>query len=113
MITSATASIPSPIRQLVISTRGPSAPLGFLDHAVEIGAHERRQVGFVDHEQIGANHAGPRLRGMSSPPATSMTNIQKSVRSREKVEARLSPPLSSRISSTPESAAPVRRRLRC
>ena len=51
---------------------------------------------------------GPRFRGISSPPATSMTNIQKSVRSREKVEAGLSPPLSSRISRRPGNAAPVR-----
>ena len=49
---------------------------------------------------------GPRLRGMSSPPATSITKIHQSTRSREKVEARLSPPLSIRI--TPRREGPSR-----
>ncbi len=44
---------------------------------------------------------GPRLRGMSSPPATSITKIHQSTRSSEKVEARLSPPDSKMMSSTP------------
>ena len=48
---------------------------------------------------------GPFLRGISSPPATSMTKIHQSTRSSEKVEARLSPPDSNRISSSPGNRA--------
>ena len=64
MITSATASIPAPIRQLVTRTRRPIRTCSeFLDHPVEVDAHVWGQIGFVDHEQIGANNARTSLAG--------------------------------------------------
>ena len=61
-------------------------------HDLEVRADGRREVGFVDDEQIGLGDARPPLRGILSPPATSMTWMVKSASSRLKQAARLSPP---------------------
>ena len=55
--------------------RSPAHALGVPRHHVEVGADVRGEVGLVDDEQVGAVTPGPPLRGMLSPPATSMTKI--------------------------------------
>ena len=40
---------------------------------IEVGADMRREVGLVDHEQVALGDAGPPLRGILSPAATSIT----------------------------------------
>jgi hypothetical protein len=42
-------------------------------HDFERGADHRREVDLVDHQQVGLGDAGPPLRGILSPAATSIT----------------------------------------
>jgi len=42
-------------------------------HYFEVCTYERSQIDLVDNEKIGARNAGPALRGIFSPAATSIT----------------------------------------
>ena len=104
-IASATGWIPTRARRLVATPAGRRARARLPPASARVGADVGRQIDLVDNQQVAAHQAWAFLRGMSSPPATSMTNIHESTRSSEKVEARLSPPDSNRISSTPGKRA--------
>ena len=71
---SATLSIPSPRAQLVVSGSAIPDFTRFGEHALEIDLHKVRDRSCSPPEDRIAIRRVPRLRGMSSPPATSMTN---------------------------------------
>src|SRR6202021_2106227 len=105
-IASATSLIPTPDRELV-------AMMGRLARTLlasaSIGSsltptYGARSILFTTSKSH-RNSPGPLLRGISSPPATSITKIHQSTRSSEKVDARLSPPDSNRINSRPRNLA--------
>ena len=77
-------------------------------HHLERCADHRRKVNLVDHEQVGFGDAGPPLRGILSPAATSITYSVRFDSSGLNVAARLSPPLSTNMMSRLSNAA-VRR----